>query len=84
MPQLERALIKARAARLREAASDALTAHLSRHIGETRQVLAEANGQGRLSDFTPVTDLPDHLPHGEFASLKITGQREGRLTGVVA
>ena len=84
MPQLDRALIKARAARLREAAADALNQHLSRHIGETRQVLAEANGQGRLADFTPVTDLPAQLPHGEFASLKITGQREGRLTGVVA
>ena len=84
MPQLDRRLIKARAARLREAASDALTRHLSGHIGKTRQVLAEANGQGRLADFTPVTDLSDHLPRGEFASLKITGQREGRLTGVVA
>ena len=81
MPQLDRKLIKDRAARLRDAGEAALNAHLARHVGQVRRVLAENNGAGRLADFTQVTDLPAHLQHGEFAELEITGQREGRLTG---
>ncbi len=81
MPQLDRPLIKERAARLRDAADAALQRHLARHQGEVRRVLVEANGQGRLADFTQVTDLPDEFPHGEFAEIRITGQRDGRLTG---
>jgi threonylcarbamoyladenosine tRNA methylthiotransferase MtaB len=83
MPQLPRSVVKERAARLREAASAALTRHLISHIGKTRRVLVEAGGQGRLADFTPVVDLPEHLPHGAFAEIRITGQREGRLFGEV-
>ena len=82
MPQLDRRLVKDRAARLREAADAALERHLASHIGKERRVLVEAGGHGRLADFTQVTGLPEDLPHGEFAELKITGQREGRLTGV--
>ena len=81
MPQLDRPLIKARAARLRDAADAALQRHLTRHFGKTRRVLVEAGGQGRLADFTQVTGLSDDLPHGEFADIRITGQRDGRLTG---
>ena len=83
MPQLDRQLVKQRAARLREAADAALSRHLASHQGQVRRVLVEANGQGRLADFTPVTDLPDTLPHGEFAEILITGQRDGRLLGEV-
>ena len=83
MPQLDKALIKARAARLREAGDRALTRHLESHIGKMRRVLVEAGGLGRLADFTPVADLPETLPHGEFAELEITGHRDGRLMGVV-
>ena len=81
MPQLERAVVKARAARLREAANSALERHLTSHVGQTRSVLAEANGNGRLTDFTQVSDLPENLPHGAFADIKITGHSNGRLTG---
>ena len=81
MPQLDRALIKARAARLREAAGDALVRHLETHNGKVRRVLVEAGGQGRLADFSPVSGLSEELPHGAFAEIRITGQREGRLTG---
>ena len=83
MPQLDRRLVKDRAARLRDAADAALQRHLTRHIGANRRVLVEAGGHGRLADFTQVTDLPSQLPHGEFAELKITGHRDGRLTGEV-
>ncbi len=83
MPQLERKIVKERAARLREAANAALERHLKKHVGEIRRVLVEAGGQGRLADFTPVTGLPDALPHGEFADIRITGHTDGRLTGVI-
>ena len=83
MPQLERKVVKERAAQLREAANAALERHLKKHVGEIRRVLVEAGGQGRLADFTPVTGLPDALPHGEFADIRITGHTDGRLTGVI-
>ena len=83
MPQLDRQTVKQRAARLRDAATSALNRHLDQHQGKLRQVLVEAGGQGRLADFTPVTGLPDELPHGEFAEILITGQRDGRLVGEV-
>ena len=84
IPQLDRRLIKDRAARLREAGSAALERHLASHVGHKRRVLLEAGGHGRLADFTQVTDLPANLPHGEFADLRVTGQRDGRLTGELA
>ncbi len=83
MPQLDRRLIKNRAARLRETAETALHRHLQGHVGQIRRVLVEAGGQGRLADFTPVTDLPDTLAHGEFAEIRVTGHTDGRLLGVV-
>ena len=81
IPQLDRALIKSRAAELREAGTRALERHLATHIGQVRRVLVEVGGQGRLADFTPVCELPDELPHGEFAEIRISGQRDGRLVG---
>lgn len=83
MPQLDRRLVKERAARLREAADMALERHLAAHQGKTHRVLIEANGQGRLADFTQVRDLPSQLPHGQFADFLVTGHRDGGLTGEV-
>lgn len=54
MPQLDGALIKARAAELRAAGDIALARHIARHIGRTADVLVEKNGFGRLADFAPV------------------------------
>lgn len=54
MPQLEKAVIKARAARLREAGSAALINHLQAHTDKAFDVLVEQPGRGRLPDFTPV------------------------------
>ncbi len=54
MPQLEKALIKDRAARLRAAGQAALINHLNAHIGRETTVLIERDRQGRLPDFTPV------------------------------
>ena len=54
MPQLEKALIKERAARLREVGERALARHLDTHIGAVRDVLVEQETDGRLSDFSRV------------------------------
>ncbi|MBX9747108.1 MAG: tRNA (N(6)-L-threonylcarbamoyladenosine(37)-C(2))-methylthiotransferase MtaB, partial [Hyphomonadaceae bacterium] len=54
MPQTERHVIKARAARLREAGEAALTRHLAKWIGREADALIERDGMGRLSDFTTV------------------------------
>jgi len=54
MPQNDRALIKQRAARLREAGEAALTRHLSAWVGREGDALIERDGMGRLSDFTTV------------------------------
>ena len=54
MPQLEKSVIKARAAMLREAGATALIKHLDAHCDSDAEVLIERETQGRLPDFTPV------------------------------
>ena len=54
MPQLDRSLIKERAARLRRRGSDALAARLAEEAGETRSVLVERDGFGRSEHYAPV------------------------------
>jgi threonylcarbamoyladenosine tRNA methylthiotransferase MtaB len=54
MPQNDRAVIKGRAARLREAGEAALRRHLSAWVGREADALIERDGMGRLSDFTTV------------------------------
>ena len=54
MPQLDRAVIKERARRLRERGALALRRHLDGEVGATRRVLAESNAAGRTEQFTKV------------------------------
>jgi threonylcarbamoyladenosine tRNA methylthiotransferase MtaB len=54
MPQLDRGLIKERAARLRAKGADALAARLASLVGTTQTVLMENNGFGRTPCFAPV------------------------------
>lgn len=54
MPQLDKGLIKERAARLRAAGQAALVKHLEHHIGKEADILVERDQTGRLPDFTPV------------------------------
>lgn len=55
MPQIEKSIIKARAARLRSVGEQALQRHHSRHIGQACSALIERGGMARLADFTQVT-----------------------------
>ena len=54
MPQLERRVIKERAARLREVGAAALDRHLQSWVGREGLALVEQQGMARLPDFTPV------------------------------
>ncbi len=67
MPQVAPGVIKARAARLREAGAQALQAHLRARVGKTMRVLSERGGLARAADFTPV---------------RIAGAAPGRLIDV--
>ncbi|MCP1199178.1 tRNA (N(6)-L-threonylcarbamoyladenosine(37)-C(2))-methylthiotransferase MtaB [Notoacmeibacter sp. MSK16QG-6] len=84
MPQLPRATVKERAARLRRAGDAALTAHLRRKVGMFEPVLIEKEGFGRTPDYTPVQlDRRDEIMPGAIHSATITGHDglslEGRL-----
>jgi len=78
MPQLPRALVKARAARLRARGQEALQHHFSMMIGRRETVLAESNGIGRTANFTAV-GVPFIAP-GHFGDVVITGVDKAVLT----
>ena len=62
MPQLERSVVKARAAELREVASFRRAAWLDRLVGEPLTVLAERDGTGHSECFAPVALPAGTLP----------------------
>ena len=61
MPQVPRAVIKERAARLRAGGEAALQKRLAAEIGSTRQVLMKSGKQGRTEHFLPVA-IPGETP----------------------
>ena len=77
MPQLDRTLIKERAARLRDKGAAALAAHLSAEQGATRRVLIERDGRGRTEHFTETTI--DAGEPGAIVAALITGRTETAL-----
>jgi threonylcarbamoyladenosine tRNA methylthiotransferase MtaB len=54
MPQVDRAIVKARADRLRHAGRQATARHLEAQVGRKLAVLVERPGLGRAEDFTEV------------------------------
>lgn len=82
MPQLEKALIKDRAARLREAGASALARHLDAHVGMLRDVLVEQDANGRLGDFTQVAlrGFPG-LEAGRPVTARMAGHDQHKLIG---
>jgi threonylcarbamoyladenosine tRNA methylthiotransferase MtaB len=79
MPQLPRAAIKERAARLRQKGEAALKSRLDGMKGSRHMVLAERGGIGRTPCFTPVEI--GEVAHGTFLPIAITGRRGEHLTG---
>lgn len=82
MPQVARAEIKERAARLRAAGTAALERHLDRQKGRTIEVLTERGGIGRAQDFAEVA-MPAHLPSGTLAKAYVTGHDGRRLSAEI-
>lgn len=82
MPQLGKAVIKERAARLREKGAQALAAHLARSVGRVGPVLVERDGTGRLDDFTLVRFEGIAEP-GTLAQVRITGHDGSALNGTL-
>ena len=82
MPQVDRSLVKERAARLREKGDAALAAHLRAEEGAARRVLVERRGLGRTEHFTPA-EIAGGLP-GEVIAARITGRTARALIAEAA
>ena len=82
MPQLEPAIVKARAARLREAAAARRTAWLDSLVGTTQRVLIESNSRGHSDGFAPVRI--DGAARGDGGPARIVGRDGDHLVGEFA
>lgn len=80
MPQHPRALIKIRAARLRQKGEMAFAQHLQKQIGSTNKALVERDGQARIEQFTLI-----HIPHqyrpGDIVPVRVIGANTRHLIG---
>jgi threonylcarbamoyladenosine tRNA methylthiotransferase MtaB len=82
MPQLDRAVIKARAKALRAIAERALHNHLDQRLGYHRLALTEDGGRARLPDFTPVR-LDQPVTAGQWVALTSATHDGASLQGRV-
>ncbi|GGO98218.1 tRNA (N(6)-L-threonylcarbamoyladenosine(37)-C(2))-methylthiotransferase MtaB [Stakelama pacifica] len=84
MPQLDRALIKNRAARLREVAAAHRDAWLNSQIGSRRRILIERPGErGHAGNFAEIR-LPQPERIGDIVEVTITDAKDGMLIGTRA
>jgi threonylcarbamoyladenosine tRNA methylthiotransferase MtaB len=81
MPQLPRAVVKERAARLRAAGEAALSRHLARQVGRTVTALVERPGVARAADFTEVA-FAGPGASGDIVRVRIDGHDSVRARGV--
>jgi threonylcarbamoyladenosine tRNA methylthiotransferase MtaB len=82
MPQLDRALIKDRASRLRAEGEAALVRHLNRFVGQTSMALIEKPGVARAPDFTEIA-FAGEGPIGGIAPIRITGHDGKHAVGIL-
>ncbi len=80
MPQVEKAAIKERAARLRAEGEAAMAAFLAARLGETAQVLVEKPGFGHCQHYLPVR-LSQPAAEGAIVSARIIAVTDGQLQG---
>ena len=78
MPQLPKAVVKDRAARLRAAGEAGLARHLARQVGRTLNALVERAGVGRADDFTEIA-FTGEAPIGGIVPVTVTGHDGKRL-----
>ena len=82
MPQLAREVVKARAARLRAAASERRSRWLDSLKGSTQPTLIENNGKGHSDSFAPIAI--DGATRGQTGKALITSREGDQLTAVWA
>lgn len=82
MPQLERELVKARAARLREAAAKRRSAWLDSLVGTSQPVLIENSEKGHSDNFAPLAIAG--AKRGDTGLACITGRVGDHLIGAFA
>jgi threonylcarbamoyladenosine tRNA methylthiotransferase MtaB len=82
MPQLGRELVKARAARLRDAAATRRRRWLDSMIGSDQPTLVEGDGKGHTDNFAPVAIAGAR--RGQTGRVNITGVDGDQLTAVWA
>ena len=80
MPQLERELVKARAARLRQKAEDRRKRWLDGLIGTRQTVLIENSEKGHSDGFAPVRIAGSQ--RGDLGTAKIIGRNSEMLIGM--
>lgn len=79
MPQVDRALIKSRAAKLREACADNRARWLASLVGTTQNVLAEGDGtSGHAENFAPVRLSAPHQ-RGKIVTTRVIGVENDTL-----
>lgn len=78
MPQLDRTVIKARAAELRAAVAEVRTAWLNSLVGESFAVLAEGDGSGYAPNYARVA-LPHGTVAGQVIEVTVRSVKEGML-----
>lgn len=83
MPQLQRPLIKARAARLRDLGAQVLARHLDRWVGRDVVALVEEDGSARLSDFTRVRLTVGDDRAGDYIRVRADAHDGEALIGTV-
>ena len=72
MPQLDRGIVKERAARLRDKGARAFANHLAAEHGALRHILVERDDHGRTEHFT-LAEIGGGAP-GEIIAARITGR----------
>jgi threonylcarbamoyladenosine tRNA methylthiotransferase MtaB len=80
MPQLEREIVKARAARLRQAAEERRLAWLDSLIGARQTVLVENSEKGHSDGFAPVR-IPNAI-RGDLGRAMLVGRDNDHLVGI--
>jgi threonylcarbamoyladenosine tRNA methylthiotransferase MtaB len=84
MPQLPGPVIRARAARLREAAAAAQSRFHARRLGTTARVLVERSGRAGYCEHFARVRLAGTAAPGSIVSTTIAGADAGGLTGHIA
>ncbi len=83
MPQLDKAIIKERALRLRLKGKERLEIFLDREVGATRSVLIETGKVGRTEHFAPVNFVSEMTP-GAVVRARMTGRGSSHLEASLA